>query len=62
MIEEENLATDLASAMPAMIEEREKWNNRRIEIATAARERFSYKRVAMQLSQVIESVLFDHEK
>ncbi len=62
LIDEENLATHLGSAMLAMIEEREQWNNRRIEIAAAARERFSYKRVAKEFIQVVESVLFDHEK
>lgn len=56
LIDEENLATDLASAMLAMIEERERWNSRRMEIAAAARERFNYKRVAKEFSQVVEEV------
>jgi len=56
LIDEENLATNLASAMLAMIEERGQWHNRRMEIAAAARERFSYKRVAKEFSQVVEDV------
>ena len=56
LIDEENLATNLASAMLEMIEERGQWHNRRMEIAAAARERFSYKRVAKEFSQVVEDV------
>jgi len=56
LIDEDDLAKGLSLTMLNVIENREIWAGKKIEIAESARERFSYQRVANDLGAVIEEV------
>jgi glycosyltransferase involved in cell wall biosynthesis len=59
LIGEEADAKELAEAMISMIIEKELWRSRRSEILKHAREVFNYRRVAGQVEELIQEILFD---